>query len=97
MPMLAQNIGKIRERPSVWNAPNPTDIAPPAATNPTTGRPRDSPIKSAIAIASVQGSPARAREPARLKEKASRKASLSIAYESQVIPFMIWRRASGNG
>src|SRR4051812_2848994 len=79
MPMLAQNIGITRERPSRWNAPKPTDIAPLAATIPAIGLPAASPAISATAIATVQGSEEMARACDQSVLRISRKTWRSIA------------------
>src|SRR5450432_2466458 len=55
MPIAAHNIGRTRERPSLWNDPNPTDIAPLAATSPAAGCPNVTPATRQVAMATVHG------------------------------------------
>ena len=61
MPTVAQSIGATRDRPSHWNEPNPTVIAPPAATMPAPECPAYSPAARHAMMATMHGSARRAR------------------------------------
>jgi hypothetical protein len=78
MPMLAHSMGRTRERPTGWNEPRPTDMAPPAAIMPITGRPKPTPTASAAAMTAMHGNDARARSCVPSRVKTCRKASGSM-------------------
>ena len=61
IPPVAQSIGARRERPSHWNEPKPTVIAPPAATMPAPAWPASRPAARLAMIAAMHGNARRAR------------------------------------
>ena len=61
MPNVAQPIGAIRDCPSSWNDPKPTENAPLAATIPANGLPQSRPAARQTAMGNMQGKARRAR------------------------------------